>query len=366
MTYYAVAMTVTLILCYYNTTVYSLPGGAEARCFRNWKTAFLVLLPLTLLAVFRWDVGVDTVYGYNYWDSFQKAKEWDNYREFEPGFFLLTALLSQTGVSYWGYLAIIALLYMLAMSYAIAKGSIWTKWSVIVFFILFIYFNSYNLLRQTLAEAISLIAWANMGYSPSSRKNNICNVLLFILAGSFHSIAFMNIPLYFLCKIRFSRNGLLRITIFAVIFTPVLQVALSFIMNLVAGDKYSVVGFALINAVLSGVLFAFCWYFYDDICALDSNAYMYMNLAMFIFILILNSGALFLPFRIFDMMKILYIFIIPYLLKGIRSARMRFGMECVILAIFGAWFVNAYFLQDSAFAKYQTVFIDFRNLIGLP
>lgn len=366
MTYYAVAMAVTLVLSYYATTVYSLPNGGQLRGVKNGWKAFLVLLPLTFLAVFRWDVGVDTVYGYNYWDSFHQAANWANPREFEPGFFLVTVLLSKTGMSYWCYLTVFALAYMSCVSYAMAKGSIWVRWSVLVFFLLFCYFNSFNLLRQSMAEAICLIAWANMGYLRPSRKKDVGILLLFSLAATFHLTALINIPLFLLSKIRFSRSGLLKIGIFAALISPILQAVISFVMELVAGDRYSVSGFALINACLTGFLFLLCWYFYDTICSLDENAYLYVNLSLFIFIVLLNSGVLFLPFRIFDMMKIAYIFIIPYLLKGIPNARGRLGMEFLIFSILGLWFFNAFYLQNSSFAAYQTVFRDFWNLIRLP
>lgn len=97
MTYYAVAMAVTLILCYYNTTVYSLPNGLEAKGFQSGRRAFLVLLPLTFLAVFRWNVGADSLYQSSYWQAYHAAANGTNSWEFEIGFYYLLRFFCEVG-----------------------------------------------------------------------------------------------------------------------------------------------------------------------------------------------------------------------------------------------------------------------------
>lgn len=366
MSYYLPAMVVTMVLCYYNTISVPLAGGAEAKCFANWKKAFLVLLPLTFLAVFRWDVGADSLYGSSYWESYHAAAAGDNIRGFETGFYLLTRLLATLGVPYYWYLFVLALLFMWCVSVAISRGSVWTKWSVLVFFLLSFYFDCYSSLRQSLAEAICLIAWAKMGYDSPSKSKHIGILLLFVIAGLFHSIAFMNIPVYLLCTVRLSRDTLLKFIVVALIASPVLQVVLRFAMELFAGGQYQYAGVARINAAMTGVFAVVCWYFYDEICKLDENAYMYVNQAVCIFILILNSGAMFLPFRVFDMLKISYVFIIPFLLRGIKNGRIRMLVEIGIMLILGVWLYNQLYIQDYFAAHYQTVFQDWNTIIHLP
>lgn len=366
MIYYAVALTVTFLLCYFQTTAYPLPGGAEFKSFRSFWTAFLVLLPLTFLLVFRWDVGYDSLYQSSYWIAYQNAAEGVNSREFELGFYWFFWLFAKLKVPYFWLLFTHGLLFMTAVCYAISKGSVWTRWSITVFFLLYVYFDAFSSLRQSWAEALSMIVWANMCYYPASKKRDLQNILLFLLASLFHATALINIPMYLISRIRFSRNGLLKFAILAVLLTPLLQVIIGFGMQLITGGRYSFAGFALINAVLTGVMFALCWYFYDDICALDDNAYLFVNLSLCIFVLLLNSGALMLPFRVFDMIKVGYVFIIPLLLRGIRQARVRFAVGCFVLAAFGAWFFNNYFLQSNPYDVYQWAFSDWNNIIHLP
>lgn len=366
MSYYAVAMAAVLLLSYFCTTSYELPAGGEVKCFRSAKTAFLVLLPLTALALFRWNVGVDSLYQGSYWAAYHSAAKGVNSRGFEWGFFQLIRLFSSLETPYFWFLFCHALLFMLACSYAVAKGSVWPKWSILVFFLLYVYFDCYSSLRQSLAEALCLIAWARMGYDPPSRRKDLHLLALFLLAGLFHSIAWMNLPIYLICRVRFSRNGMLKFLVGVILLSPVLQIVLRLAMSLLASDQYTYSGVARINAVMTGVLAVLCWYFYDEISGLDENAYMYVNLAVCIFVLILNSGAMYLPFRVFDMLKIGYVFIIPYLLRGIPGSRMRLLAEAGLLCVFGACFYNQFFLQNSFAADYQTALEDWNTIIHLP
>lgn len=366
MIYYFPAMLITMLLCRRHTIPVSLTYGCEAQCFFSWKTAFEVLLPLTFLAVFRWNVGVDSLYGASYWTAYQEAASGANSRGFEIGFHWILRLFSLCHIPFYWFLFTLALVFMLCVSVAVARGSVWTRWSILLFFLLAVYFDCYSSLRQSLAEAISLIAWANMGYDPPSKRKDGSILLLFMCAGLFHKIAWMNIPVYVLCKIRLSRRTLLKWMAAAAALSPVLQILLRFLMELLASDQYEYMGVARINALMTGVIAVACWYFYDEICALDENAYLYVNQAVGIFVLILNSGAMFLPFRVFDMLKIGYMFIIPYLLRGIRSSRIRLHVELSMLFIFGAWFCNYYFIQDSFVTQYQTVFSDWDRIICLP
>ena len=366
MTYYAVAMAATFLLSYYQTTVYSLPDGAEARCYRNARIAFLVLLPLTLVQVLRWNVGVDSLYQGSYWQAYHAAAEGNNPKNFELGFLWLMGAFSRLNVPYYWFLFFLGVVFMALTAFAISRGSLWTRWSILVFFLLAVYFDSFSSLRQSLAEAIGMVAWAYMGYAPPTRKKHTRIILLFLAAGLFHSISWMNIPIYLICCVRFNRSTLLKVIIAAVILSPVLSAILRVIMTLVAGDEYTYMGVAWINAIMTGAVAMICWYFYDEISSLDENAYMYVNQAVGIFVLIMNSGAMYLPFRVFDMLKIGYVFIVPYLLRGIREKRVRLYMEFGLLVVFGAWFVNFFFLQKNFAANYQTVLDNWSTIIQLP
>lgn len=364
---YGIAMVITMLLCAWQTTTVPLANGAIANGFIRTKKAFLTLLPLTFLALFRWNVGIDSLYGGTYWEAYQYAALGVNSSDFEIGFYGLMRLFAGLHVPFYWFLFALSLLFMVCVSIALAKGSIWTSGSVLVFFLLSFYFDCYSSLRQSLAEAIGLIGWAEMGYRPPSRKKDLCILCIFVVAGCIHKTGWMCIPLYLLCKIRFSRTGMLQFLLAAIVATPILQIGISLAMRLLTDNPhYKVIGVARINALLSLVIALIGWYFYYEIRALDENAYMYVNFAVCIFILLLNSGAMYLPYRVFDMLKIGYVFIVPYIVKGIHNGRTRLYVQLVFLLLLGAWFVNYYFLQDVYVVQYQFVFPDWETNSRLP
>lgn len=355
MIYYSLTLVATLILCLKFSTTYPMLDYAEARRFKNARTAFLALLPMTLLAAFRWNVGSDTLYYASYWQAYQAAKTGQNLLDFEFGFYLFLRIIGVFKLPYFWLLFVHTVIFMALVSYAIYKGSVWPAWSIVTFFLLFVYFDCNSSLRQSLAEGISLIAWAKMGSDKKSGKKDLQILLLFLLATLFHSTAWLNIPLYFVCKMKLRKNNYVLLLVFAILLTPALQFGLRAIMVLVAGNGYKFLGVAVINTIMTGVILIMCWVFYDQIFALNENAHMYLNLAACIFIMILNSGAMYLPFRVFDMLKIGYVFIVPCILRSITNRWNKLFINSFFVLAFGAWFFNQFFVQDSSTVNYQSV-----------
>ncbi len=366
MIYYAPAIIMSLIMAYFFSTEYELPNGVKVKLLRTFKIAFLVLLPLAFVAAFRWDVGIDSVYGYNYWDSYQNAALGDNVRDFEPLFFLLMYIPSKFGLPYFWFLFIHCTLFFICVSFALSRGSVSPLWSILIFFFLYAYFDCFSALRQAVAEGIAMVAIALIGYMPPSKKKDIVITVLFLTATCFHMIAIIYIPIYFISKIRFSRIGLLKFSVISVLLYPIIQLVFRFMTNLLNEDGYRENGVALINLLLSLGIFLLCWYFYDSISSLDENAYIYINISLFLFVFMFNSGALVLAFRYFDMLKISYMFIIPYLVKGVPNSRLRLTVSIILLLVFAIWFINSFFIQTSFAADYQSVFDNWEKYSKLP
>lgn len=366
MIYYAPAIIMSFIMAYFFSTEYELSNGVKVKMLRTFKIAFLVLLPLAFVAAFRWDVGIDSVYGYNYWDSYQNAALGDNVRDFEPLFFLLMYLPSKMGLPYFWFLFIHCVIFFTCVSYALSKGSVSPLWSILIFFLLYGYFDCFSALRQAVAEGIAMVAIAMIGYMPPSKKKDIIITILFSVATCFHLIAIIYIPIYFISKIRFSRNGLLKFLVISVSLYPVIQILFRVLTKLLNEDEYQENGVALINLLMSFGILVLCWYFYDTISSLDENAYIYINISLIIFVFMLNSGALVLAFRYFDMLKISYMFIIPYLIKGVPNARLRLAVSVMLLMVFAIWFINAFFIQTSFAVEYHSVFDNWEKYSTLP
>ena len=368
MVYYAIAFLLTLLLCKWQGTPQVTNRGVRVNTFLQMKAAVVVLLPLAFLALFRWNVGADSVYGSSYWEAYHQSVEGQNVREFAPGFYWFMRVFAELEIPFFWFLFAHGVLFFAAVSYAIYKGSAWGTWSVVLFFLLTVYFDSYSSLRQSLAEAICLVGWALMGSERNSVKKDVSILGLFLLSALFHSTGWLNIPIYLLCKLRFRRRvDVLIFAIIAVAMTPVLQKVIPVVMNaLSSNDHYTVLGLARINIAVTGLFFFIAWLFYDEIDQANANGYMYVNQAMYIFILILNSGAMYLPYRVYDMLKIGYIFIIPQVLGSVSDARNRFLIQTAFAGVCIATFYNFTIQPGNPYINYQSAFSDWWNIISLP
>jgi hypothetical protein len=149
--------------------------------------------------------------------------------------------------------------------------------------------------------------------------------------------------------------------------TPILQKIIPEVMNaLSTNEAYKTLGLARTNIVVTGVFFFIVWMFYDEVDSYNENGYMYVNQALCIFILILNSGAMYLPYRVYDMLKIGYVFIIPQVLASISDGKNRFFVQLAFSGVCIATFAIFITLPGSPYANYQSALPDFWNIINLP
>lgn len=326
--------------------------------FLTYKSAFLALLPLTFIAVCRWNVGIDSVYRGTYWTAYQASIQGENIFGFEPLFFLLMKVCATANISFWGFLAIHSLLFMSGVTYAIKRGSISVNTSVLLFFSLFIYFDSYSSLRQSLSEALGMILISIMLTTEEGRKKDIVAIVLLAFACGFHTVSLLYVPIYFICKIRFSKKEMLYVAIASMAAYPLLQKIFTTIMRFFFASKYEFIGVARINLLMSLTIFVVCFMFYNDICDASEYGYKVISIALIVFVIMLNSGALLLPYRCFDCLKVVYVFVVPAIIKSIKNWRCRFVVCLILILIFGYWFINAFFLQDPVYAHYASIFED--------
>lgn len=368
MVYYAIAFVLTMILSLrVAKPQYSL-RGVRTNVFPAQKMAWTALLPLALLALFRWNVGADSVYGASYWQAYQDSADGMNRRGFEQGFYWFMRIFAELEIPFFWFLFAHGLAFFLIVAYALHKGSKWGTWSVAVFFLFTVYFDAYSSLRQSLAEAICLVGWAKMGTDRAGWKKDILIIALFLLASLFHRTGLLNIPIYLLCKLRF--RGQADVLIFAgaaIAMTPVWQKIIPIVMRaLSANHTYTTLGLARINVAITALFFLISWLFYHEVVHNSRYGYMYVNQALMIFIMILNSGAMFLPYRVFDMLKIGYVLIIPQVLGSIREDRSRFFVKVVFAGVCVASFINFVIQPNNVYMHYQSAFSDWWNIISLP
>lgn len=332
----------------------------------SFRHAFVLLLPLTFLIAFRWNVGYDSYYGNSYTLAYHAAAEGDNYRDFEPGFYLLMRLFSSAGIPFFWFLFAQALFFMSCVSYGINKGSIAPVTTILVFFFVQVYFDAFSALRQAIAEGLAIVAFGKIGGEINTRRRNIICLCIFGVAALFHSVALLYFVVYAFCIVRFDKKLYISIFVVGTAAYPVIQAILRYVMQLIVGDKYSFMGFASSYTALAGIILLVCIINYDVIVRMNSNAYFFMNMALVCFLLMMNSNALMLPYRVFDAIKVGYIFIIPYAFRACRRPIDKLVYPVVVIGLLGLWFYNSLYLQDNIMAHYQSVFPVWQTATQLP
>lgn len=368
MVYYAIAFVFTLVLSSQVAKPQYSMCGVRINKFLKLKIAWIALLPLIFLALFRWNVGADSVYGSSYWEAYHYAADGINNRGLEEGFYWFMRIFAELEIPFFWFLFAHGLVFFTCIAFALQKGSTWGTWSVALFFLLTVYFDSYSSLRQSLAEAICLIGWAKMGVEREGWKKDVSIIALFLVASLFHNTGLLNIPIYFLCKFRFRRQAdVLIFALIAVAMTPVLQKVIPIVMSaLSTNDTYTTLGLARINIAVTALFFLISWLFYNEVNSNSQYGYMYVNQSLVIFIMILNSGAMFLPYRVYDMLKIGYMFIIPQVIGSVREDRNRFLVQVAFAGVCIATFVNFVIQPNNIYMDYQTALADWWNIINLP
>lgn len=355
MAVYACALVLSYLIMTQTVSKQVLDNGCTEKYFSSNKKALIAMLPLVLIIIFRWNVGVDSLYRGTYWTAYQNAKSGINLLHFQFLFFELMRLFASCSIPFFFFLAFVAAVFMGCSIYAIKRGSVSVGISVAVFFALFIFFDGFSSLRQSLTEAICMIV-VSIILTSHDRKSSIIALALLALASGFHTIALMWIPVVLFSQRKFKQKTLLVIAAAAIAAYPLLQNLFRLIMRYFFSSKYSFIGVANYSLILTATVFLVAILFYNEICQNFEYGYVAVNISLVIFVIMLNSGALLLPYRCFDCLKIGYVFIIPMIVKGISVSSSRRLVSLAFLILFGYWFVNSFFIQHSAFAQYQSIF----------
>lgn len=364
---YYIALLLSVALALMFTRRYALIVNGQRIRWRphlmnDCQKAFLALLPLTLVLAFRWNVGVDSVYGNSYSTAYHMAARGLNSRNFEWGYYWLSSLFARNRVPFFWFLFVLALQYMICMGYGIGKLSVSPAISIVVLLLLMSYFDSFSALRQAIAQGICIVGlakWMTTDEEDDERKRTRRYIATILLASMFHLISLMYLVLFFVCRIRFKRKTVIWITLGGVVASPVLRAALPKIFDrllALIGAHYTPAGFASSYALLSFLIMALCIWKHDDILKINERASFLIMHSVCTFILMMNSSVLVLPFRFFDALKICYIFTIPYILKSIRGKQIRALVTVFLFGTMLVFFINAFYFQDNPFANYQSAF----------
>lgn len=228
---------------------------ALKKSYKIW--ALLSFLPLTLIAVFRYNVGTDyePIYSVMY-DSINSGGE--GFKEFGFNWInQLTHLFCETPALMFGVVAFLTMLFTFIAYY---QQSVNVCMSIYVFVFGMFYFNSLNQIRQALAMAIMTYAMKYMWKREAWKF-----FAWMLLASTMHISALLYIPVYFLYHLRLNIKVHLVILALAIVLQPIASKVIQFVISLTPygwylDSVYSNLGFSFITFAFSIAMI--CLYYY--------------------------------------------------------------------------------------------------------
>ena len=340
-------------------------------CYKSFLSAFVALLPLTLVVCFRWNVGIDSAYGGSYSIAYHLAAQGDNTWGFEIGYFIITRLFAIAHTPWFWFLFSLSFSYMLCVSYGIYKASVSPVLSILVFVFLMTYFDSFSALRQSIAQGICIADmgwWLDREHEDERKKikDEIIFLLIIVLASFFHRVSLLYFVMHFICRRSYNQISVIRAGVIGLLLSPIMRIAAAEILRRITGGRYVSEGFASSYTIIALVVFILAVIEQDSMVNVNSQAEYLTNHAMCSMILMMNSSALVLPYRFFDMLKITYIFTIPLIIKSASGKVKRWLYFLIISIMIGAWFWNAMYGQENILLQYRTALSDWEMITKLP
>lgn len=299
---------------------------------------FTLFLVLIIFVGARFETGPDLENYhafYNQTPIFDKLyKYYDDYKyiPLEPAYLYLSSLIKTWGLNFQLFLFIFSSLFVFFIFKATPKYSNYVFFSIMLY-LYYGYFTGFSAIRQVLAAAIF---YYGIQYIFSGKLFKY--ILCVICSALFHISAIILFPLYFLCKME------LKIQSYLIILISSFCLRISGIFGLVAGYLFSIIGFTG-NSYLSEktqlysesqggylglivfewiILILFFLYHKSYFIREERNFMVYFNLFFWGFIIYTFLSAFGDFGRIIVYFKLLYLILIPMILKLYRGRVMNF------------------------------------------
>lgn len=170
--------------------------------------SFLLLFIISALRAET--IGTDTS---NYLRGFEiiKHSSFDtmiNFIRWEKGYVILNKIVSIFTSNGQGILIVSSFIVLFSMCTFIKRHSNNTFMSILLYINLYYYFASFNMIRQSIAMGLIVLSYAFI-----KERNFRKFLLLVLLASTFHQIALVFIPVYFLYNVKLNTKNTLLIII---------------------------------------------------------------------------------------------------------------------------------------------------------
>lgn len=279
---------------------------------------FFSAVPMVLVSGLRWNTGIDFK---NYYYVFYNIR--DNLStHVEIGFELLCKLILLFTQNLTVLLFICALITAAFTMLSIRINSIDKLMSVFLYLSMGYFFYSMNTIRHFMAISIYLFAF----YFMKNRKP-IPYFLLILVAVTFHKIALVAIPLYFILSIKYKPYWYAAFVGAAVALMIFHRQILDFIYNFMFGFYKNIEqensGYSLVNIGITLALSILCYIYRSRLLERSKSNIMLINAAWLGLIFFSLFGWIPVYTRIGQYMTILSLFLIPEIIACEQSEKIR-------------------------------------------
>lgn len=321
---------------------------------RTTLKVFVALLPMFIVSAIRYNVGWD--YLQIYTNGFYMIGEgfMPHYFSERPFCWLVNAIYIISNENpYWLFIVCSAITFIF-LSKAIKEQSVNVVFSIILVFCIRYYFLTLNIVRQGIAMSIILCSLRFI-----KEKNFKRYLFMIILASCFHLVSLIYIPIYFICQIDWRKK---KNTIVAFLI-PLLAIMLYALI--VKFTKYGVYleasfrsnNLLLHEIMLSGVILLIATVERKNIEVGKEYFNIYYILQVITFIIAICSKFLPLADRIVWLFYIQNIFLVPIIMKNVKSVSKKTLLIIFILTVMSINIYAQAVLTDSySIIPYHTIF----------
>jgi len=212
----------------------------------KWVVELLTLIILILISGTRLNMGGSDYSVYkSVYDSIPPLKEFilnfntlhDNYLTygFEIGFLFMNSFLKSINLNFYGFTLVHSIFFYSALYIGLKKYVYNFNFLLIIFIYKLFFYNTFISMRQSITLALFLLALTFL-----EKRKIIPYMIMCLIAISFHTAAFILIPIYFITYIKLDKKLLI---IFNLIFLPSIFISifnipifsiLSFVTNYVS------------------------------------------------------------------------------------------------------------------------------------
>ena len=365
---YWVALLITCLLTFF---LFYWKKNANSKVEITHLKVFLAFSPLFLVALLRWNVGVDVVYGTGYYYKAYEAikASGSNIFNYEPGFYLLMRLCSSLGFNLYMFYCLITILFFFLFTKFIANNSKNIVIASILFVLSDLYLFTFSTLRQSLGIAFALYPMSLVLKKKYFYKNWKWWVSS-IVAYSMHGTILYLFIIVILSRIKIKRSFLILLTAIFCITSPLLSSAIGTLVshmpyfNKYFGSNMYINSFAITYFAIALIMLIISLLNYKNLINSDENNYTLINICAFTTILMANSKMLIMPYRIFPLFVPIYILVASNILATIkRKTYKQLFTSLYLILPFLMLFINQYYISiENNYFEYKSIF-DYSNQV---